>query len=656
MTDKQNSWREKYLQALDDQERQEGEFSAQQDLLRRAIIRVSLAADGLDGDLDGKLKGLRHILRPQANKVPSLAEGQVSELEEAVMAFEGQRQARSRQAGDSLKALSEQLREMDLPKDVNGGLKRFQKGLKTRLDNLQEYPALLKEISSLQYQALESQKEERPGFFSRFMGGKKEVDSEEPASEEAKEVEVEQLEPERVDTEAAEKLAAEKSPDEQNSTEQAPQGGLSSGVDAEVDAGVGPNEQATSGLHSNQKGRANRESEGELIEGELIDGELSDEEPATEAVFQRPLHEPAFSKISAKVTRVLTELLEQVDASPCVVQKVDNAKQRIDRGLNWFELVPTLEDIRDLVMQAYLEADKEHLDYLIGVNLELEQIYQALTAASNSETSARQAGDLLQVEMTESVEKMQQSVANIDDVSELKGAVNHQIEAIQSALQQFQKQKDEQEDPLSSQLQALVERVQLMEKGAKQSKEAFEEQRYKALHDALTELPNREAYNERIHHEQHRWQRYKHPLTLAVCDIDFFKRVNDTYGHQAGDRVLKVISRAIAKRLREVDFMARYGGEEFVLIMPETSGESALGLLDKIREALATTPFHFKAEPVQITISIGIAEFTEGDTAESVFERADKALYEAKEGGRNRCELASAENASAETKPIASNS
>jgi len=603
MTDKQNSWREKYLQALDAQERQEGEFAAQQDLLRRAIIRVSLAADGLDGDLDGKLKGLRHILRPQANKVPSLAEGQVSELEAAVLAFEGQRQARSLQARDSLKALSEQLREMDLPKDVNGGLKRFQKGLKTRLENLQEYPALLKEISSLQYQALESQKEERPGFFSRFMGGKKEVDAEESAAEEAKQVEIEQLETEPTDTESAE---------------------------------IG--------------------AEGELIEGELIDGELSDDEPSTEAVFQRPLHEPAFSKISAKVTRVLTELLEQVEASPCVVQKVDNAKQRIDRGLNWFELVPTLEDIRDLVMQAYLEADKEHLDYLIGVNLELEQIYQALTAASNSETNARQAGDLLQVEVTESVEKMQQSVANIDDVAELKGAVNHQIEAIQSALQQFQTQKDQQEDPLSSQLQALVERVQLMEKGAKQSKEAFEEQRFKALHDALTELPNREAYNERIHHEQSRWQRYKHPLTLAVCDIDFFKRVNDTYGHQAGDRVLKVISRAIAKRLREVDFMARYGGEEFVLIMPETSGESALVLLDKIREALATTPFHFKAEPVQITISIGLAEFTEGDTAESVFERADKALYEAKEGGRNRCELAAAENAGAETKPIASNS
>lgn len=632
MTNKQDSWREKYLTALDAQEQQQGEFDVQQDLLRRAIIRVSLAAEGLDGDLDGKLKGLRHVLRPQANKIPSLAEGQVRELEDAVLAFEGQRQARSRQAGDSLKALSEQLREMDLPKDVNGGLKRFQKGLKARLENLQEYPTLLKEISSLQYQALESQKEERPGFLSRLMGAKKAVDTKDPAPEDLNQAEVE-LDKSGLDQSGSEKNEPEAKPSEEKSPDdQSPQDELNTESDAAIES-----TDSDSPLTSDSE--AEPESKGELIEGEL-----SDEEPSTEAIFQRPLHEPAFSKISVKVTRVLTELLEQVEASPCVVQKVDNAKQRIDRGLNWFELVPTLEDIRDLVMQAYLEADKEHLDYLIGVNLELEQIYQALTAASSSEASAREAGDLLQTEMTESVEQMQQSVANIDDVAELKNAVNHQIGAIQSALQQFEAHKDDQQDPLSNQLQALVERVQLMEKGAKQSKDAFEEQRYKALHDTLTELPNREAYNERVHHEQLRWQRYKHPLTIAVCDIDFFKRVNDTYGHQAGDRVLKVISRAIAKRLREVDFMARYGGEEFVLIMPETKGEVALGLLDKIREALATTPFHFKAEPVQITISIGLAEFGEGDDAESVFARADKALYEAKEGGRNRCELAPIES------------
>ena len=127
---------------------------------------------------------------------------------------------------------------------------------------------------------------------------------------------------------------------------------------------------------------------------------------------------------------------------------------------------------------------------------------------------------------------------------------------------------------------------------------------------------------------------------MHQSDIDWFKNINDTYGHQAGDRVLKVLSRGIAKRLREVDFMARYGGEEFVLVLPETQSEQAHGALDKIREAIALTPFHFKESPVQITLSMGIAEFREGDTVEKVFARADKQLYVAKEQGRNRCLIA----------------
>jgi len=91
------------------------------------------------------------------------------------------------------------------------------------------------------------------------------------------------------------------------------------------------------------------------------------------------------------------------------------------------------------------------------------------------------------------------------------------------------------------------------------------------------------------------------------------------------------------KQLREVDFMARFGGEEFIILLPETTAESSLILLDRLRERLANSPFRYKEEKLTITVSIGIAEFSEGDTAESVFERADKALYDAKESGRNRC-------------------
>jgi len=104
-----------------------------------------------------------------------------------------------------------------------------------------------------------------------------------------------------------------------------------------------------------------------------------------------------------------------------------------------------------------------------------------------------------------------------------------------------------------------------------------------------------------------RWQRYKHPLSLAVIDIDFFKKINDGYGHQTGDKVLQVVAHFVSKKLREIDFIARFGGEEFV------------------------------DEKITVTVSIGVAEFTDGDSSEDVFARADEALYQAKESGRNRC-------------------
>jgi diguanylate cyclase len=274
---------------------------------------------------------------------------------------------------------------------------------------------------------------------------------------------------------------------------------------------------------------------------------------------------------------------------------------------------------------------------LASVNEELTSIYQLLGGAADAEAAEREAGDVLSREFQSSVDVLSKGLALTDDIGELRSQLNEQLDHIKGALKNYQDHREAQPETLSDQLQVLASRVQAMEAEAQQSKEDYETQKQLALEDALTGLPNRQAYNERIFHEQQRWSRYQHPLTLAIADIDFFKRVNDTYGHQAGDRVLRVIGRAISKRLREVDFMARYGGEEFVLIMPETSIDAAFGILDKIREVLSETPFHFKEAPVQITLSIGVAEFKEGDTAESVFERADKALYEAKEGGRNQC-------------------
>nr|MCU0936966.1 GGDEF domain-containing protein [Gammaproteobacteria bacterium] len=129
------------------------------------------------------------------------------------------------------------------------------------------------------------------------------------------------------------------------------------------------------------------------------------------------------------------------------------------------------------------------------------------------------------------------------------------------------------------------------------------------------------------------------PLSLVVLDVDRFKELNDRYGHVAGDRALRAISEGLVESLREADFIARYGGEEFVVLLPKTDLPAAGQVAEKLRRAVESRQFQYRDHRVAVTVSCGVAAFREGDGPETVFERADRALYRAKQAGRNRCDL-----------------
>lgn len=161
-------------------------------------------------------------------------------------------------------------------------------------------------------------------------------------------------------------------------------------------------------------------------------------------------------------------------------------------------------------------------------------------------------------------------------------------------------------------------------------------QRAHAQLDPLTKLPNRQAYDHQFNSEFSRWQRYGKPLTMMIADIDFFKKINDTFGHAAGDKVLKTVARVLQTNLRDTDFIARFGGEEFVILMPETKIDAAIKVAEKLRTTMMDCPFHSSNRKVPVTMSLGVCEFKKGDTQEIAFDKADKALYKAKESGRNK--------------------
>lgn len=158
-----------------------------------------------------------------------------------------------------------------------------------------------------------------------------------------------------------------------------------------------------------------------------------------------------------------------------------------------------------------------------------------------------------------------------------------------------------------------------------------------ATNDGLTGIYNRRSFDMIIAKEFDRASRYERELSLLIVDIDHFKQVNDTYGHVAGDDVLKALANRLSKQLRTNDHLARYGGEEFVIILPETPLEMAHLLAERIRKSTEEREYQVGNQTIHITLSIGISSFpSHADTLEEMIYHADSALYEAKDSGRNR--------------------
>lgn len=161
-----------------------------------------------------------------------------------------------------------------------------------------------------------------------------------------------------------------------------------------------------------------------------------------------------------------------------------------------------------------------------------------------------------------------------------------------------------------------------------------------ATTDPLTGIGNRRRMTEQINRELDRGRRFGHPLSLLMADIDHFKNVNDQYGHEAGDRVIIAVAKALADGVRNIDMASRFGGEEFVLLMPETSIEVATSAAERLRQHIAELEVKGdRGESIRFTISIGVATAPPGntmDTPSTLVSRADKALYQAKDAGRNR--------------------
>lgn len=599
MVDSSGSYKKKYLQALESQEKIEKQTAFQLDLMRKMLVYLSSASQGLDRQLDATLIGLREKMRGASG---AQVVDQMERVQQAVTQFEGARDSENSLAAKGISALIQEYLTLQIPNDISEKLITFDKNLKKRLSSYRHYPQVLDELAKLQHLALVSAQNPPESFWQRMRGGK------------------------------TLKNNAQQTP---------PAESIPSTIEAPSKAEIVNDKHRDDNINGDTLSNELMASHGPLDTAEYANNIWPDgvSNTAIDDREGRDIDDDSYAQVSMRIANTLANLVERIEPNDLVKHKVDIVRSRIKRGMDWFALAVTLEDIRDILMIRYLQADEEFAAYLQRVNDELNSIRQTLGTVVDNNCEQSSAAAIFSNTVTNQVENIKQNMSGNTNITQLKSDVTECLSVIHSALNDFSQSRTY-GDSVNDELLFLMERVKTIESESQQTKKLLEEERRRATHDSLTGLPNREAYNERAYAELQRFKRYGRPLALAVCDIDYFKRVNDTYGHQAGDKVLKLISSVLASRLRSVDFVGRYGGEEFIILMPETDVDSAYAVLDKMRASIAKTPFHFKDEPLQITLSFGLASFQENETVEDVFTRADKALYGAKNAGRNQCLIA----------------
>ena len=355
---------------------------------------------------------------------------------------------------------------------------------------------------------------------------------------------------------------------------------------------------------------------------------------------------PGFSSVARHIRQTLTNLLDQLSFPQSAHRDVAKLRDQIENELVWYELGPTLDDVASLVLSVVGKGQRDFESFLKSLDERLSKVQGFLIESQKVDSKWKTKNQAFDQVVRDQVDGISQKIDTSVDLDELKDSISKHLDSIYQAVDQHDSDGQQFENDKQEEVKALQERINAMEQETAYIRKRLKEERGKALRDSLTNLPNREAYDERFELELERWKRYQKPTTLVVADIDLFKRINDNYGHLSGDKVLQIIAKELRNRVRKTDFVARYGGEEFVIILPETDIETAALVIEKVRDMVGRLPFHFRDENIQITMSFGLIEFKDGCSAEDVidiqqsilFERADKALYRAKKNGRNRVE------------------
>ncbi|UTV28256.1 GGDEF domain-containing protein [Photobacterium atrarenae] len=336
-----------------------------------------------------------------------------------------------------------------------------------------------------------------------------------------------------------------------------------------------------------------------------------------------------------QLSEQLQHLISELDFDGETGDKLHSIRSQLLHGVVPQTLVELSLDVLRLVVDGTRQERHTSQQFLDGVNSDLATLQKTTSQSVEQSSTLYEHRSAMTGELTELAGHIRQGLQDQDNLENWRPTLTTLTKEL-LVLAERHRALEKREKALIEQLGYNQNKITQLFEQTQSYRQRLQDQERRMFLDPLTRVYNRAACNERLEHEYRRWLRYQHPLCVALIDIDQFKDINDSYGHLAGDKMLKIIARAIRQQLGETEFIARFGGDEFMLLLPDASEESRNKTLSKVREAITQLPFRFREQNVSVSVSIGATVFDGNDTPSDVVERTEKALHSAQQTGKGR--------------------
>jgi len=340
--------------------------------------------------------------------------------------------------------------------------------------------------------------------------------------------------------------------------------------------------------------------------------------------------------IDAKVIEKISLCLNDLNLSASHTKELLAIKNKLISSQSNGNALEHFIEIFDVIIADLKEERDSAQSFLSTLSDALSGVQDAVKNTLSTCKDAHNANEKINSKLQKQLSNMTITVENSFSLEQIKIDISDKLSQISNTLEQKIKLENKGQQALSLQLKEMASKVEYLETQSKTYEKKLAEQKQKSYQDALTKLNNRLSFDEYFAKAMVRFHHQPFKMALAVIDIDDFKKINDNYGHTAGDKTLQVIANTLYTNVHEDVFVARYGGEEFVLIYLDIDKEKLVKELNQLNKKVANLPFKFKNNKVSITLSIGVSHTLTTDNIHTVFERADEAMYQAKSQGKNQ--------------------